>query len=86
MIARAGTWAEVGLGTYVRDPQGTVYRVQGLFPEGSTAEVTMTSQAGVDTAAWVALSDPVTIMEPTHDEAIAVAHRGLGATILREER
>jgi hypothetical protein len=85
MIARESTWAEVRLGMYVRDAQGTVYRVEGRYPGANETEFTLTMAGGAWSDVTTPLSDPVTIMEPTHDEAIAVAHRGLGATILREE-
>ena len=76
MRARSSSWAEVKVGSYFKDAQDLTRRVvderAGWIKTVGADKTTATFQRPAPTT-------PVTLLEPTHDDAVAVAEKVLGA-------
>lgn len=74
MKDRAGTWAEVEAGSYVRDKNAKVWRVA----QASENWFTLVDQNLTQGTTPGAPDAPVTIVEPTLEEAMDLVGRALG--------
>lgn len=82
MMPTVRTWGEVIVGTYVRDKNGVVYRVEDekngwllLVKRDGTKDAQLRPPPGA----------PVTVMVPTIAEATETIATHLGGTIIRQE-
>lgn len=79
MNERTGQWFEVDVGTYIRDRNSVAWRVQAkrggqlLLVRPGAQPTTVQRRADLD---------PVTILEPTDDEAVALVQRELGGEVV----
>lgn len=69
MIARQGTWSEIGRDSYIRDKFGKPFRVVGV----TTREVHLIDPSGSTRKIEVPPDHaPVTILEPTTEEVVGL--------------
>ena len=76
MIARPGTWKEVWVGSYIRDKNGKVWKVKDLIFAGPTASL-VDAKGKQGKTPWPADDTPVTVVEPTTQDAITLIQRTL---------
>ena len=81
MNPRTVTWNEVGAGMYVQGPDGVAWRVE----DRRENQYLLVSRDGQRVAHTAAPDRPVTLLEPTHDEAVATAVRQLGGEVVAEK-
>lgn len=79
---RETSWAEVAVHTYVVDRNGETWRVD----DERDGQVLLVNAAGARTAMQRPPgAAPVTVLEPTHDEALAVVADKLGGEVVAEK-
>jgi hypothetical protein len=78
MIARPGIWKEVWVGAYVKDKTGRTWKVEDLIFAGPTAK--LRDKNGIEgKIPWPADDTPVTIMEWSMADAVALVAEKLDA-------
>lgn len=83
MKPRPATWGEVHTDFYVRDPKDNTWRVKAVRPSKDPGRDFLLVNAK-DQQVMVTKRDaePVTLLEVTEDEALAIVQERLGATVL----
>jgi hypothetical protein len=80
---RTGCWGEVEPGTYVRDRNNVAWRIA----EKRGAQLLLVRPHEQPRVIRRPASDvEVTILEPTHDEIVALVGRELGGTVIAEQK
>lgn len=81
MIPRSGIWRDVHVGSYVKDANGKTWKVTDLrFDDETVRLVDAAGKAGK--IPWPAEKHPVTILEPSMTDAVALLQDKLGAEVI----
>lgn len=82
-MVRAAVWGEVDFGCFLQDPTGKTWRVDGMRGIPTMGEVLLSDREKQRIILpWPETNVPVTVVEPTEPEALAILEATVGAEVM----